>query len=175
MVIYAGFAVVLLFLVWLHLSWLITLLGAQLSFYVQHPEYLRTGQAEIPMTGVLRERLAMSVMYFVGRSFAGDGRQWTISDLAEELAVPGAVVDEIVSSLERRRLVLTAEDDVVLPARALDTIGLEQIMHAIRHDEPDPRRPNPRAVPAADAASEAADQALESSLTGRSLRELVED
>jgi len=175
MVIYAGFAVVLLFLVWLHLSWLITLLGAQLSFYVQHPEYLRTGQAEIPMTGVLRERLAMSVMYFVGRSFAGDGRQWTISDLAEELAVPGAVVDEIVSSLERRRLVVTAENDAVLPARALDTIGLDQIMHAIRHDEPDPRRPDPRAVPAPDAASEAADQALESSMTGRSLRELVED
>ena len=43
MAIYAGFAVVLLFLLWLYLSWLILLLGAQLSFYLQHPEHLRAG------------------------------------------------------------------------------------------------------------------------------------
>ena len=59
MAIYAGFAVVLLFLLWLYLSWLILLLGAQLSFYVQHPEHLRTGHGDIPMTGALRERLAV--------------------------------------------------------------------------------------------------------------------
>ena len=59
----------LLFLFWLYVSWLILLLGAQLSFYVQHPEHLRTGHADIPMTGALRERLAISVMYLLGQSF----------------------------------------------------------------------------------------------------------
>ncbi|MGL6224968.1 MAG: YihY/virulence factor BrkB family protein, partial [Steroidobacteraceae bacterium] len=58
-VIYAGFAIVLLFLVWLHVSWLIMLLGAQLSFYTQHPEHLRSGHGPIPTTSVLRERIAL--------------------------------------------------------------------------------------------------------------------
>src|SRR5512145_1974713 len=37
MAVYAGFAVVLLFLIWVYVSWLILLLGAQLAFYVQQP------------------------------------------------------------------------------------------------------------------------------------------
>lgn len=173
LVIYAGFAVVLLSLVWLHLSWLILLLGAQLSFYVQHPEYLRTGHSEIPMTGGLRERLAMSVMYLVGRSFLEGGPRWSINALAERLEVPGTVIDEIVTALEQHGLVLTAEDDTVAPARALDAIGLDQVMDAIRNETPDPRRPVPQPVPTADAASSAAESAMMDSMKGRSLRDLV--
>ena len=42
--IYAGFAIVIVAMIWLYLSWLILLLGAQLAFYVQNPEYLPLGQ-----------------------------------------------------------------------------------------------------------------------------------
>jgi len=171
--IYAGFAVVLLFLVWLYLSWLILLLGAQLSFYVQHPEHLRTGHADVLLTGALRERLAMSVMFLVGEQFLGGGPRWTINALAERLDVPGTVLDEIVSSLQGHGLVLDAEDDTVVPARDLAAIGLDAILEAVRHETPDPRRPAPRAVPAADDAARRADEALASSLSGRSLRDLL--
>lgn len=41
--IYSGFAIVLAAMVWLQLSWLILLLGAQLAFYLQNPAYLRPG------------------------------------------------------------------------------------------------------------------------------------
>src|ERR1019366_633212 len=63
MVIYAGFAMVLTTLIWLYLSWLILLIGAQLSFYIQLPEYLPIGQAAIALHGSARERAALSVMY----------------------------------------------------------------------------------------------------------------
>jgi len=171
--IYAGLAVVLLFLVWVHLSWLIMLLGAQLSFYVQHPEHLRSGHAEIPMTGALRERLALSVMYLVGGRFLDGGPRWTISDLAERLDVPGTVLDEIVSALQQHGLVLDVQDDSVAPARELAAIGLDEILAAVRHEMPDPRRPAPRAVPGADEAASAADAALSRSLANRSLRDLL--
>lgn len=171
--IYAGFAMVLLFLVWVYASWLILLLGAQLSFYVQHPEHLRTGHAEIPMTGALRERLALSVMYLVGERFLDGGPRWTISDLAERLEVPGTVLDEIVSALQEHGLVLDVQDDSVAPARELAAIGLDDILDAVRHEMPDPRRPDPRAIPEADAAASAADAALKQSLASRSLRDLL--
>ena len=43
--IYSGFAIVLAAMIWLQLSWLILLLGAQLAFYLQNPAYLRPVQS----------------------------------------------------------------------------------------------------------------------------------
>jgi membrane protein len=172
--IYAGFAVVLLLLVWVYLSWLILLLGAQLSFYVQHPEHLRSGHAEVPLTSALRERLALAVMYLIGERFVAGGPRWTIGELAERLAVPGATLDDIVSTLQARALVLDVEDDTVAPARDLGTISLDAILDAVRHETPDPRRPAPRAVPAADEVARHADEVLRTSLRGRSLRDLLQ-
>jgi len=45
--IYSGFAIVLAAMIWLQLSWLILLLGAQLAFYVQNPACLRPGPAPL--------------------------------------------------------------------------------------------------------------------------------
>jgi len=171
--IYAGFAVVLLFLVWLYLSWLILLLGAQLSFYVQHPEHLRSGHVQVPLTSALRERVALAVMYLVGERFVTGGPRWTINDLAERLDVPGTVLDEIVSTLQAHGLVLDVEDDTVAPARDLGSISLDAILDAVRHETPDPRRPMPRPVPGADQVARIADEALSASVGGRSLRDLI--
>jgi membrane protein len=172
--IYAGFAVMLLFLVWVYLSWLILLLGAQLSFYVQHPENLRTGHAQVPLTSALRERTALAVLYLVGERFLAGGTRWTIAGLAERLDVPGTVLDGIVSSLQAHGLVLDVEDDTVAPARDLGAITLDAIFDAVRHETPDPRRPTPRPVPGADQVARLADEALRASLRGRTLRDLLE-
>jgi membrane protein len=171
--VYAGFAVVLLFLVWVYISWLILLLGAQLSFYVQHPEHLRSGHAEVALTSALRERVALAVMYLVGERFVAGGARWTINDLAERLDVPGTLLDEIVSALQAHGLVLDVEDDTVAPARDLGSISLDAILDAVRHETPDPRRPTPRPVPGADAVARIADDALRASMRGRNLRDLV--
>jgi membrane protein len=171
--IYAGFAVVLLFLVWVYVSWLILLLGAQLSFYVQHPEHLRCGHAAVPLTGALRERVALAVMYLVGERFVAGGPRWTINGLAERLDVPGTTLDQVVSALQQHGLVLDVEDDTVAPARDLGAIPLDAILDAVRHETPDPRRPAPRPVPDADAVARIADEALRSSLGDRTLRDLV--
>ena len=136
--IYAGFAIVLLFMMWLHLSWLIMLLGGQLSFYVQHPEHLRTGHGEIPTTSALRERIALGAMYLLGERFVAGGPRWKVSDLADHMDVPASVLDGELSLLEDRGLVLTAEDDTVAPGRDLGSITLAEILDAIRHETPEP-------------------------------------
>jgi membrane protein len=171
--VYAGLAVLFLFLFWLYLSWLILLLGAQLSFYVQHPEHLRTGHADIPTTGALRERLAMSAMFLLAERFAQGAERWTTNVLAEQLDVPATVLGSVVSALESHGLVLTAEDDTLVPARDLSAITLAAILDAIRHEMPDPRRPEPRPVAAADEVVRRADEALRASAGNRTLLDLV--
>jgi membrane protein len=171
--VYAGFAIVLLFLVWLHLSWLVMLLGGQLSFYVQHPEHLRTGHGPIPTTAILRERIAMGAMYLIAQRFLDGGERWKVSDLADRMDVPASVLDSTLCNLEERGLVLTAEDDTVAPARDLGTITLADVLDAIRHETPNPRRPEPHGVPEADAATMAADAAMRERMCKRTLRDLV--
>jgi membrane protein len=171
--VYAGFAIVLLFLVWLHLSWLVMLLGGQLSFYVQHPEHLRTGHGPIPTTAILRERIAMGTMYLVAQRFLEGGERWKVSDLADHMDVPASVVDSALCNLEERGLVLTAEDDTVTPARDLDAITLADVLDAVRHETPNPRRPEPHGVPVADSAALAADAAMRECMSRRTLRDLV--
>ena len=78
--IYAGFAIVIVAMIWLYLSWLVLLLGAQLAFYVQHPEYLPLGQRALSASNTTRERLALSTMLLVGRDFEKPGHGWRIEE-----------------------------------------------------------------------------------------------
>jgi membrane protein len=173
--IYAGFAIVLLFLVWLYVSWLIMLLGGQLSFYVQHPEHLRSGHGPIPVTSVLRERIALGAMYLLGQRFMQGGERWKVSDLADHMDVPASIVDGTLCLLEDRGLVLTAEDDTVAPARDLATITLADILDAIRHELPNPRRPDPKSLPPADRAARIADEAMRTSMAQTTLSDLLRE
>ena len=101
MVIYAGFAIVIVALIWLYVSWLILLLGAQLAFYVQNPQYLRPGRGEIQLNASLRERVALSIMYLIVSDYRTAQHRWTINRLAEHLDLPGAALGPIVTALER--------------------------------------------------------------------------
>jgi membrane protein len=125
------------------------------------------------MTGALRERLAISVMFLLGERFIDGGARWTVNTLADRLDVPATVLGEVVSDLEAHDLLLTAEDDSIMPARDLDAITVASIFDAIRHEVPDPRRPKPRPVASADATAKTADDALRASTQGRTLRDLV--
>ncbi len=54
--VYTGFAIVLTALIWIYLSWLILLIGAQLACYAQFPQYLRHGREPIEAMQVTHRR-----------------------------------------------------------------------------------------------------------------------
>ena len=62
-VVYAGFAIIVAALLWTYFGWLILLIGAQLSFYVQNRNYLRMGLTELRLSAVQREQLTLKIMY----------------------------------------------------------------------------------------------------------------
>jgi len=173
MLIYAGFAIVIVALIWLYLSWLILLVGAQLAFYVQHPRFLRPGQGEIRLTAGLRERLALSVMYLIAQSFRDSGADWTLQKLADHLDVPETALGPVVQSLERRGFIVATENEKLLPGRDPASINLSDVLDAVRNDPDNPRMPRIRAVAPAEDAARQADAALKDSVRGRTLRDMV--
>ena len=54
--IYSGFAILVIFMLWLYLAWLILLVGASIAFYHQHPEYLTMRRRELNLSNRLKER-----------------------------------------------------------------------------------------------------------------------
>src|ERR1700734_3313835 len=94
--VYSGFAIVLTTLIWVYLSWLILLIGAQLAFYVQFPQYLRYGQNSIALTVSDLEQAALSIMYLIGRDYEGGRSYWSAGRLAVELDVPGIVLAPVL-------------------------------------------------------------------------------
>ena len=173
--IYAGFAIFLVTLIWVYVSWIILLVGAQLSFYVQNPRYLRAGQAQIRLTSRLRERLALSVMYLVGKSFVDGRSAWTLQDLAEHLDVPSSALTSVTDSLEKAGLLLVTEREQLVPGRALDTIGTHAILTAVRDEQQYESwlLARARTEPDADAIADAVEAAIRERTRDETLRDLV--
>jgi len=173
--IYAGFAIFLVTLIWVYLSWIILLVGAQLSFYVQNPRYLRAGQAQIRLTSRLRERLALSLMYLVGKSFVSGDPPWSLNRLAERLDVPSSALYSVGESLEKAGLLLVTEDEHLVPGRALDQIGVHAILTAVRDEQQYESwlLARARTEPDADAVADAVEAAIRERTYDESLRDLI--
>ncbi len=173
--VYAGFAIFLAALIWIYVSWLILLVGAQLSFYVQNPRYLHVGQAPIRLTSALRERLAFTVMLLIARKFVAGEPPWDQRLLAEDLEIPGSALAVVVGSLERAGLVSLTEDEELIPARDLEGIALHDILSAVR----DERQYKywllwrARTEPVADAVANTVESAMRERIDGMTLRELA--
>ena len=173
--IYAGFAIFLATLIWIYVSWLILLIGAQLSFYVQNPRYLRVGQGHVRLTSALRERLAFTVMLLIARKFVAGERPWQLRALSEDLEIPGSALATVTRSLERAGLLTLSEDEELIPARDLESIALTDILNAVR----DERQYETwllwraRTEPVADEVANSVEAGMRERIAGTTLRELA--
>jgi membrane protein len=130
--IYSGFAIVIVAMAWLYLSWLILLLGAQLAFYVQNPDYLPLGPRTVGPSNALRERLALSAMLLIGRDFDNPGHGWRIDSLAARIRVPRHVLEPVVVSLVDSGLLTRTGEQRLIPARDPRRIAVAEIFGAVR-------------------------------------------
>jgi membrane protein len=131
MAIYTGFAIVLTTLIWVYLSWLILLIGAELAFYVQFPQYLPYGR-DSAAEGGAREQLGLSVMCLIGRDYRLGSAHWNAGLLAAELDIPGTALTPVLASLERAGLIVATEKQHLLPGRDPESIKLSAILDAVR-------------------------------------------
>jgi len=130
--IYAGFAVAITTLVWLYLNWLILLIGAQLAFYYQQPAYLRHGHREPRLSNTTRERLALNVMVHIGAAFRDAEKTINANEISERISIPSAALARVTSVLEDAGLILSTENENLLPGREMSRILLADILAAVR-------------------------------------------
>ena len=173
-IVYAGFALIVAALVWTYFGWLILLVGAQLSFYIQNRHYLRLGLTELRLSAVQREQLTLKVMYYVAKAYQSGRTRWTVDSLAHELGMPGIAISRIVNALEAAQLVTLTDDEHLLPARDLGQITVQVIMDIARNEKAGQVAPRHLRLPTVDALSAKMDEAWRRSCGDMTLRDLVE-
>jgi membrane protein len=172
--IYAGFAGVVLFIIWLYVSWLIVLVGAQVSFYWQHPRFLDPRSQSTRLDGGRREALALEIMALIGRAYhADDGPLWNLEALeARHRGLPSEAVSTLVADMLRRNLIVATDETppCYLPARNPGKIPLVDVVLAARGDAT-----GGTGIEAVDAVTERLDTAVADALSGRTVEDLVAD
>ena len=174
-IVYAGFAIIVAALLWTYLGWLILLLGAQLSFYVQNPSYLGLGLRELRMSGEESERLALALMYLVAEAHESGASRPDVDALAQRLGLPGIAVARACGALEAAGMLATTEDGHLLPGRGLDAIRMGEVLDVARRHVSG----RPHAASAAPAPIEALcreiDDAWRRTCGERTLREMLDE
>ncbi|HHJ80390.1 MAG TPA: YihY/virulence factor BrkB family protein [Candidatus Tenderia electrophaga] len=133
--IYSSFAILITFMIWLYLSWLIFLLGSQIAFYRQHPEYVRPVRGDIELSSRQKEKLALLAMYWVGKHYYLGLKPWTLRALNSHLGVPSDLLSNTLDQLTSNGLILEIvdKDTTYIPAKDLDAITLQQLISITRH------------------------------------------
>jgi membrane protein len=173
--IYSGFAIVFVAMAWLYLSWLILLLGAQLAFYVQNPDYLPLGQRAPSTSNSVRERLALTTMLLVGRDFEKPGHGWRIESLSARIRVPRHMLEPVATALMSAGLLARTSENRLIPGRDLRRIELADILATVRSSEHDLHHDTDDVWSVSvDAVAGSVEDAIRKSLGGRTLADLVD-
>lgn len=103
--IYGSFAALPLFLTWLQASWMIVLLGAEISHAHQHSDWFEFEPEVRGLNRVTRNLVALWVMQRIARRFSEGERCCTVEDLAGSGMIPLLLVRQTLDELEESGLV----------------------------------------------------------------------
>jgi membrane protein len=135
--IYAAFATMIIFMLWMFLAWLILLFGASIAFYVQNPAFtsMALDHDEAHISGQARERITLSIMRDIARQYAMGRTAPSIADLSDRLDIPIQSVSWIIDIMMQGKL-LTATGSsppTYVPSRAAEAIRVQDLLVIIRN------------------------------------------
>jgi membrane protein len=176
--IYSSFAILILLLIWLYLNWLILLLGAQVAFYIQYPQYMTRQPVQLRLSNRLRERLALQIMFMVADHHLHQRDPWASRDLVHYLGLPMQPVHHVLQLMVEAGFLSETSDEPprYLPRRDIETITLAELYEVVRSAGED-RLLTLKTLPhqfEVEQAMGAIQRAVEGQLGNRTLKDLVQ-
>jgi len=134
--IYGSFAALPLFLIWLQMSWLVVLLGAEISFAEQHVDTYEFEPDCNKVSNNLKRLLALRITQLCVRNFLAKREPWTAEQISDSLGVPIRLVRQTLSELTESRVLseVRTEDEKTAayqPARAVDSLTVREVINLL--------------------------------------------
>ena len=111
--IYGSIAFLPLFLIWLQISWLIVLFGAEICYGVQYIDQWEMNSEKLKISLSHRKKLMILLLYRVVKSFEMGEGPYSLKDLAGSVNIPRRYVVDISYELEKSGLITRVDGDEV--------------------------------------------------------------
>lgn len=134
--IYAAFATLIIFMIWLYLSWLVVLVGANISYYAQNPAYARIARGDLKLSGQDKIEIGCAIITLIGRAFYHDKPIPNEDDLSKQINAPILAVQHVLDILENGGMIALSGEklDHYLPARPFDKVDMAQLINLLLND-----------------------------------------
>jgi membrane protein len=172
--VYSGFAILIVFLMWLYASWLIILVGAQVCLFHQYPSAYQVLLSWTQGAHAFREYIALALLVGIARRYLkGEGLSRE-TDLVSDLNVPPSIVQEQIDELVAHGILCRmSEPEGVGLVKPPELIPVTEVLNAIRHRALMGGVFRSKARDEVEQLLRRRDQAVEQALTGITLRSLV--
>ncbi|MDP3286249.1 MAG: YihY/virulence factor BrkB family protein, partial [Desulfobacterales bacterium] len=136
--IYGSFAALPLFLVWLQISWLIMLFGAEISFAYQSVDEYEFEPDSKKISPLFRKLLSLQIAHLLVMNFIRGNKPMTVSSICTTLDIPVRLVQDILYDLAGCGILsdTTSENDGepgYQPARDINDLSISFILQAMEN------------------------------------------
>ncbi|WP_424961191.1 YihY/virulence factor BrkB family protein [Ekhidna sp.] len=111
--IYGSIAFLPLFLIWLQISWLIVLFGAEICYGAQYIDQWEMNSEKLKISFNHRKKLVLLLLYRVVKKFEKGGGPISMNDLGGMINIPRRYLADICYDLERSGLITRVEADEI--------------------------------------------------------------
>jgi hypothetical protein len=133
--IYGIFAQLPVLMLWFYISWMVTLLGAEVTFAYQNVSTYPLERFAASPSVYMREWLASSLYLSLVQAFMAGTGPWSALAFAQQHRIPLRLMRELVAILVSTKLLVEAADapEHYVPGRDPSTLTPWDILYALRH------------------------------------------
>ena len=136
--IYGSFAALPLFLVWLQISWLIVLFGAELSFAYQNEQAFEFDQDCSRVSYSFKKLLALRITHLLVKDFADGSPPLSARQIAAKLEIPIRLVRKILQELAESKIISELSQPpnghtAYQPARDIDLYTIQYVVDSLEN------------------------------------------
>jgi len=134
--IYGSFAALPLFLVWLQVSWMIVLFGAEIACASEQCETFGFGPDEGALSPGARKLLLFRIFHLLIRRFSAGDSPLSAREIALALEIPIRLTRRLLGELTQAGLVLEAvrepnHESAFVPARTIEDLTVADVLEAL--------------------------------------------
>lgn len=134
--IYGSFAALPLFLIWLQISWLIVLFGAEISFANQNVDRYEFEIDSLQMSASYKRLISLLIAHLVIKNFAKGDKPLTVPKISNTLEAPVRIVRQIIFELVECNIfsetkVEGPKDLAYQPAQSIDHLTIRYVIETL--------------------------------------------
>ncbi len=133
---YGSFAALPLFMIWLQVSWLIVLFGAEIAFAHQNVDTYQLEPESLGASPAFRRLLALAIAHVCIKNFSIGDRPWTAGEISNSLGIPVRLTNQILNDLVQSGVLTETigtdeRDPLYQPGRDVNLLDISFVIKAL--------------------------------------------